>query len=61
MSKHKYMVKVVSNYQDPPLVLDKYYFGTEQEAEAFISVLRPQPNKRPDAFEKSITFELLKL
>lgn len=60
VSKYKYMVKVVSNYQDPSLVLDKYYFGTEQDAESFISTLRPT-NKPFDAFQKSLTFELLEL
>ena len=33
MSKQQYVVKITSHYQNPPLVLGKYYFDTEQEAE----------------------------
>ena len=60
VSKQQYVVKVTSHYQDPPLVLGKYYFDTEQEAEDFISTLRPA-SKSSDVYQMALTFELLEL
>lgn len=60
VSKQQYVVKIISHYQDPPLVLGKYYFDTEQEAENFISKLRPA-SKSSDAYQMALTFELLEL
>lgn len=60
VSKQQYVVKITSHYQGPPLVLGKYYFDTEQEAENFISTLRPA-SKSSDAYQMALTFELLEL
>lgn len=60
VSKQQYVVKVTSHYQDPPLVLGKYYFDTEQEAENFISTLRPA-SESSDVYQMALTFELLEV
>jgi hypothetical protein len=60
VSKQQYVVKITSHYQNPPLVLGKYYFDTEQEAENFISTLRPA-SKSSDVYQMALTFELLEL